>query len=234
MKVYPAIDLMDGQAVRLYKGRREEKKIYGDPLEIAIGYSQHFEHLHVIDLDGAFSGETKNLELVKQIYEKTGMKIQYGGGLRSMEAVRKAYSSGVTNAIIGTKAFDRMFVLELTREFDSITIGLDSRNKQLAIKGWVEESGRSLEETFEVLRSSFSRFVFTDIEKDGTNEGISDIHNFWMGSHVIYAGGVSSLEDIQIAADIGFDGVVIGRALLEGSLTYEQLRGVGEICSRRE
>jgi len=234
MKVYPAIDIMDGQAVRLYKGKKEKKEIYGDPLKIAIDYSQHFEHLHIIDLDGAFSGQTKNLELIKQIYEKTGMKIQYGGGLRSLEAVARAYASGITNAIIGTMAFDSMFVLQLTRLYDSITVSLDSRNKKLAVKGWVEQSDKRLEDTFETLKSSFSRFIFTDIDKDGTNEGISDIQNFWKGTHVIYAGGVASIEDIKKAGELGFDGVVIGRALLEGSLTYEQLKGVGQICSVRE
>lgn len=226
MKIYPAIDLIDKQAVRLYKGQKNKKKVYGKPLDIAKEYAKYFEYLHIIDLDGAFSGESKNLDIVKEIYEKTGMKIQYGGGLRTLEAIRRAYSYGIANAIISTKAFDEAFVKELTTEFDSVTVSLDSRKGQVAVEGWLEQSGKSLKETFEELKSNFSRFIFTDIEKDGTNEGISDIVNFWSGKEVIYAGGVSSLEDIKRAESLGFSGVVIGRALLEGTLTCDRLKEV--------
>jgi len=226
MTIYPAIDLIDKQAVRLYKGQKERKKIYGNPLDIATEYAKYFDNLHIIDLDGAFSGEMKNLDIVKEIVEQTGLKIQYGGGLRTLEAIRRVYSYGVAHAIISTKAFDKAFVKALTGEFDSVTVSLDSRKGKVAVEGWLEESGRSLEDTFEELKTNFSRFIFTDIEKDGTNEGISDIQNFWKGKEVIYAGGVSSLEEIKKAEELGFSGVVIGRALLEGTLTCEMLKGV--------
>lgn len=226
MIIYPAIDLMDRQAVRLYKGQKERKKIYGNPVEIAKEYARYFDFLHIIDLDGAFSGETKNLEIVKEIAEQTGLNIQYGGGLRTLEAIRKAYSYSIAHAIISTKAFDPDFVRALTQEFDTVTVSLDSRRGKVSVEGWLEELGQSLEETFDQLKASFSRFIFTDIEKDGTNGGISDIQQFWKGKEVIYAGGVSSLEDIQKADSMGFSGVVIGRALLEGTLTRDQLRGV--------
>ena len=226
MTIYPAIDLIDKQAVRLYKGQKEKKKIYGDPIDIAKAYARYFDHLHIIDLDGAFSGETKNLETVREIVEQTGLKIQYGGGLRTIESIRKAYLAGITHVIISTKAFDTEFVRALTQEFDSVTVSLDSRQGKVSVAGWLEESGLTLEETFEGLKNNFSRFIFTDIEKDGTNGGISDFQQFWKGKEVIYAGGVFSLEDIRQADKMGFSGVVIGRALLEGTLTCEQLKGV--------
>ena len=226
LRVYPAIDLIDKQAVRLYKGQKERKKFYGNPLDIAKEYAKYFDNLHIIDLDGAFSGETKNLDIVKEIVEQTGLTIQYGGGLRTIEAIRRAYSYGIAHAIISTKAFDTTFVKELTTEFDSVTVSLDSRKGKVAVEGWLEESGRSLEETFGELKAKFSRFIFTDIEKDGTNEGIADIANFWKDKEVIYAGGVSSLSDIQKAHELGFSGVVIGRALLEGTLTCDMLKEV--------
>ncbi|HOO33577.1 MAG TPA: 1-(5-phosphoribosyl)-5-((5-phosphoribosylamino)methylideneamino)imidazole-4-carboxamide isomerase [Thermotogota bacterium] len=224
MKIYPAIDLMDGKAVRLYKGQKEQKKIYGDPVEIALKYSESFEYLHIIDLDGAFEASPRHLNVISEIVKRTGMKIQYGGGLRSLEDIRKAYAAGISSAIIGTKVFDTGFVDRLIREFDSITVSLDFRKGKIATEGWLQESGKDLIQTFSDLRSKFSRFIFTDIEKDGTNSGISDLKNFWNGKEVLYAGGISSIQDIQKAEDMGFNGVIVGKALFEGILTPDQLR----------
>jgi phosphoribosylformimino-5-aminoimidazole carboxamide ribotide isomerase len=224
MKIYPAIDLIDGKAVRLYKGKKEEKKIYGDPVDIALKYSASFDFLHIIDLDGAFEGSPQHLKVVKEIVEKTGLKIQYGGGLRNMASIREAYKAGISSAIIGTKVFDDVFVEELISEFDSVTVSLDFRKGKIATDGWLKESGKDLIQTFNSLREKFNRFIFTDIEKDGTNSGISDLKKFWKDKTVIYAGGVSSLNDIQRAEEMGFSGVVVGKALFEGLLTPEVLK----------
>jgi phosphoribosylformimino-5-aminoimidazole carboxamide ribotide isomerase len=226
MKIYPAIDLIDGQAVRLYKGKKKEKKVYGDPVDIAMKYSESFDFLHIIDLDGAFKGAPQHLEVVEKIVNKTGLKIQYGGGLRSLEDIRKAYDVGIYSAIIGTKVFDDSFVEKLLKEYDSVTVSLDFRKGKIAVEGWLKDSEKELIQTFNALKERFNRFIFTDIEKDGTNSGISDLKNFWKGKEVIYAGGISTLSDIEKAGNLGFNGVVVGKALFEGLLTPEKLKGL--------
>ncbi|WP_457750620.1 1-(5-phosphoribosyl)-5-((5-phosphoribosylamino)methylideneamino)imidazole-4-carboxamide isomerase [Thermococcus sp.] len=232
MEVYPAIDLMKGRAVRLYKGKRENVKVYGDPVEVAERFSEFVEKIHVVDLDGAFEGFPRNLDVVGRIIEETGLRVQLGGGLRSYEAIRRAYEIGVENAIIGTRAFDLEFLERVTKDFKGITVSLDSRGGKVAIKGWLEE-GMEVKEAYELLRRYVDRFIYTSVERDGTLTGIEEIERFWNDEEFIYAGGVSSVEDVQRLAEIGFSGVVVGKALYEGTITLEELTEVTG-CSRRE
>ncbi|RLF87548.1 1-(5-phosphoribosyl)-5-((5-phosphoribosylamino)methylideneamino)imidazole-4-carboxamide isomerase, partial [Thermococci archaeon] len=175
MRIYPAIDLMSGKAVRLYKGRKDKVKVYGDPLEIASGFSEYVDKIHVVDLDGAFEGKPKNLDVVGRIIEETGLKIQLGGGFRDYESIAKAYSIGVENVIIGTKAFDLEFLEKVTQDFEGITVSLDARGGRIAVKGWEEESSITVEEAYERLKKYVNRFIYTAIEKDGTLTGIEKI-----------------------------------------------------------
>ena len=140
MRVYPAIDLMSGKAVRLYKGKKESVKVYGDPVEIAKDFAKLLDKIHVVDLDGAFEGKPKNLDVVRRIIEETELKIQVGGGFRDYESIAKANSTGVENVIIGTKAFDMEFLGKVTQDFEGITVSLDARGGRIAVKGWEEES----------------------------------------------------------------------------------------------
>ncbi|USG99138.1 1-(5-phosphoribosyl)-5-((5-phosphoribosylamino)methylideneamino)imidazole-4-carboxamide isomerase [Thermococcus argininiproducens] len=223
MRVYPAIDLMSGKAVRLYKGKKESVKVYGDPVEIAKDFAKLLDKIHVVDLDGAFEGKPKNLDIVRGIIEETGLKIQVGGGFRDYESIAKAYSIGVENVIIGTKAFDLGFLEKVTQDFGGITVSLDARGGRIAVKGWEEESSISVEEAYEMLRKYVNRFIYTAIEKDGTLTGIEKIERFWGREEFIYAGGVSSVEDILKLKEIGFSGAIVGKALYEEKISLEEI-----------
>ena len=226
MRVYPAIDLMSGKAVRLYKGKKESVKVYGDPVEIAKDFAKLLDKIHVVDLDGAFEGKPKNLDVVRRIIEETELKIQVGGGFRDYESIAKAYSIGVENVIIGTKAFDLKFLEKVTQDFEGITVSLDARGGRIAVKGWEEESSITVEEAYEMLKKYVNRFIYTAIEKDGTLTGIEKIERFWGREEFIYAGGVSSVEDILKLKEIGFSGAIVGKALYEEKISLEEILGV--------
>ena len=223
MRIYPAIDLMDGKAVRLYRGRKDKVKVYGDPVEIAGVFAEYVDKIHIVDLDGAFSGKPQNLDVVKRIIEETGLRIQLGGGFRDYESIAKAYEIGVENVIIGTKAFDFEFLEKIIGDFNGITVSLDARGGRIAVKGWLEESSLKVEEAYEMLRKYVKRFIYTAIERDGTLTGIESIERFWKGEEFIYAGGVSSVSDVLKLREIGFSGVIVGRALYENKVGLEEL-----------
>ncbi len=231
MEVYPAIDLMGGKAVRLYRGRRESVKVYGDPVVIAERFAELVDKIHVVDLDGAFEGFPQNLDVVKRIIEETGLRVQLGGGLRSYEAVARAYEAGVENVIIGTKAFDIEFLRRVTDDFEGVTVSLDSRGGRVSVRGWLE-SGMDVKDAYELLRDYVDRFVYTSVERDGTLTGIEEIERFWKSEEFIYAGGVSSADDLRRLAEIGFSGVIVGKALYESLVTLEELLEVAE-CLRK-
>jgi len=226
MKIYPAIDLMNGKAVRLYKGRKDKVKVYGDPVEIAKDFAEYVDKIHIVDLDGAFSGKPQNLDVIKQIIEETGLRIQLGGGFRDYESVAKAYEIGVENVIIGTRAFDLEFLEKVTQDFEGITVSLDAKGGKIAVKGWLEESSMRVEEAYEMLRKHVKRFIYTAIERDGTLMGIEKIERFWDNEEFIYAGGVSSVSDVLKVREIGFSGAIVGKALYEGKVTLEELLNV--------
>ncbi|WP_297504510.1 1-(5-phosphoribosyl)-5-((5-phosphoribosylamino)methylideneamino)imidazole-4-carboxamide isomerase [Thermococcus sp.] len=231
MEVYPAIDLMGGKAVRLYRGRRESVKVYGDPVVIAERFAELVDKIHVVDLDGAFEGFPQNLDVVKRIIEETGLRVQFGGGLRSYEAVARAYEAGVENVIVGTKAFDIEFLRRVTDDFEGVTVSLDSRGGRVSVRGWLE-SGMDVKDAYELLRDYVDRFIYTAVERDGTLTGIEEIERFWGSEEFIYAGGVSSAGDVERLAEIGFSGVIVGKALYEGLVTLEELLEVAE-CLRK-
>ncbi len=222
MEVYPAIDLMDGRAVRLHRGMRESVKVYGDPVVIAERFAELVDKIHVVDLDGAFEGFPRNLDVVKRIIEETGLRVQFGGGLRSYEAIARAYKAGVENVIIGTKAFDIEFLRGVTDDFEGVTVSLDSRGGRVSVRGWLE-SGMDVKDAYELLRDYVDRFVYTSVERDGTLTGIEEIERFWKSEEFIYAGGVSSVRDVLRLEGAGFSGVVIGKALYEGVLSLGEV-----------
>lgn len=223
MRIYPAIDLMNGKAVRLYKGRKESVKGYGDPVVMARDFARLVDKIHIVDLDGAFEGKPQNLDVVRRIIEETGLKVQVGGGFRDYESIAEAYSIGVENVIIGTKAFDLEFLEKITENFEGITVSLDARGGRIAVKGWEEESSITVEEAYRMLKKYVNRFIYTAIEKDGTLTGIERIRKFWDKEEFIYAGGVSSVEDVLKLREIGFSGAIVGKALYEGKVRLEEL-----------
>lgn len=223
MRIYPAIDLMNGEAVRLKKGKRETKKVYGNPLEFARKFSRFVDVLHIVDLDGAFRGETGNLSVVESILEETDLEVELGGGLRTLEEVKEVDSLGVIYPIIGTKAMDEEFVREAAKITEGLTVSLDVRGTELATGGWKEGSVCSLRETFRTAAKYVDRFIVTVISRDGTLSGPGEVEKFWDEEEVIYAGGVSSREDLVALGNRGFDGAIIGKALYEGEADLENL-----------
>ncbi len=225
MEVLPAIDIMNGRVVRLTKGRREEAKVYGDPVEFARRFSRFVDKVHVVDLDGAFTGRPRNLDQVERIVREAGVRVQVGGGFRDLDSVARAYDVGVENVVIGTKALDLGFLSEITERFRGITVSLDSRGGKVSIKGWTEDLDLSVEEACRVLGRYVNRFVYTCVERDGTLSGAEVLRPPCEGE-VIYAGGVSSVGDVLRLRDLGFSGVIIGKALYEGLLKLEDVLAV--------
>jgi phosphoribosylformimino-5-aminoimidazole carboxamide ribotide isomerase len=217
MKVFPAIDIMNGKVVRLFKGKKDDYKIYGEPVDIAKKLSKHFDYLHVIDLDGAFEGAPQILDILKDIKKNVDIKIQTGGGYRDYESVKRAYEIGVDNVIISTSAYDIDFLKRVTSDFYGITISLDFSGKNIMTKGWLEKSEYTLQESFEKFKEYTDRFIITDTSKDGTLSGIEKIDRFWGDERVIYAGGIRDKRDLDLLSDIGFYGAVTGKALYENS-----------------
>lgn len=229
MEIFPAIDLMDGKVVRLSKGKKESKKIYGEPLKYARKFEKYVDKVHIVDLDGSFSGEPKNLDTVKSIAQKTNLAIQMGGGIRDLSSLKEVLDIGVTYPVIGTKALDPSFrdrAVEITKE---LTASLDVKEGKIALKGWKKESSFSFQEAFERLRKVIGRFIYTAVSKDGALSGIEEVERFWDTEEVLYAGGVTDLEDLRKVSSTGFKGAIVGKSIYEGKLELSQIREE-EIC----
>lgn len=222
MKIYPAIDLMNGKAVRLKEGKKETKKIYGDPVEIAEEFSRYVDIVHIVDLDGAFTGELKNIELVQRIISKTDLSVQFGGGIRTFKNLKRVKDIGVEYPIIGTKAMDSNFLARATKEFTGITVSLDMKPEGLAIEGWKRSVDVGYREVFQEMKDYTDRFIFTSVASDGALEGVGDVKKFWSDQEVIYAGGITTLEDLRNLEDRGFSGGIIGKALYEKKIDLER------------
>lgn len=223
MQIYPAIDLMDGQVVRLEEGKRERKKIYGRPMAFADEFSRHVDKVHVVDLDGAFTGKPRNLDVVREIIRKTGLTVQFGGGIRTLATLKEVKDAGVDNPIIGTKARDLKFLELASGKYQGITVSLDAGQEGLMIEGWSKSTSVSSREAFDKFKRYVDRFVFTAVSKDGKLEGVKDVEKFWGDREVIYAGGVTTLRDLTRLKKWGFGGAIIGKALYEGNLDVEEV-----------
>lgn len=240
MIIYPAIDIRHGKCVRLFQGDPEKETIYADnPLEIAKRwYAKGASWLHVVDLDGAFSGTTVNRGIVLSIVLNVNVKVQIGGGIRTEEDVRYYLSNGVERVIIGTRAFeDRAWFSELCFKYPyKIALGLDARDGFVAVKGWKESTAISVLDAAKWLEDlPLGAVIYTDISRDGTHRGVNveaTAKLLEVTSHpVIASGGVSSIEDVKKLLPLvenGLNGVIIGRALYDGKVDLEEaLRLVG-------
>lgn len=232
MILFPAVDIRDGHAVRLTQGDYDREQIYNDdPLAAAEDWaSQGATHLHVVDLDGALHGERRNLEHLTRIAEGTGLPVQYGGGLRDIEAVSAALDAGAWRAVIGTAAFrDRALVERAVGEFgDRIVVSADARDGRIAAQGWTEATDLAATDAVTELRSvGVKTFVYTDIARDGMLvgtdlEGMRAISAAAGDGNVIASGGVGELADLQKLVDLGLpnlEGVIAGKALYEKRFT---------------
>ena len=230
MILYPAIDLYAGQAVRLRQGMYDDMTVYDrDPESLALRMRDAgATHLHMVDLEGARSGSTANLALIEKIASASGLFIELGGGIRSMETIRRYLDCGISRAILGTAAVENEELLrEALETFDErIAVGVDLKDGYVAVRGWEEKSNWSAEAFFEHLTKLRVRTVIcTDISRDGVLAG---------SNHALYAtltecypvdliasGGVSSLEDIRGLRALGMSGAILGRAYYSGAVGLE-------------
>jgi phosphoribosylformimino-5-aminoimidazole carboxamide ribotide isomerase len=237
VRLYPAIDILDGSAVRLLRGDFDASKVYGaDPLASASAWVQAgAEALHVVDLDGAREGTPVNLSQLERIAAGTGVPVQYGGGLRSAQAVRAALEAGAARVIVGTVAFtDPGLLAELLDEHgpERLLVAVDVRDGNVATHGWLERTHTSAAEAFARLGEAGVRgFVFTDVDRDGTlggtgGEDVTAAARAAGEGFVIVSGGVGSLEDLHALVALrserqlsALDGVIVGTALYERRFT---------------
>ena len=235
MKVLPAIDIKDKKCVRLIKGDFENKTEYGmSPIDQASKYKDYgFKNLHIIDLDGALTGETVNLDIIKEIVSKFDLKIEVGGGVRNFESIEKYTDAGVEKVILGSAAIkDKNFLKEACSKFQNkIALGLDAKDGYLSVSGWKENSNQlTLDFLKEVNDYGASRLIYTDINKDGTKTSpnfeetakLADISN----CPVIMSGGVSSIADIKKAKDLNnknIEGIIVGKAIYDGDIQLDEL-----------
>jgi len=235
MKIFPAIDIKDKKCVRLVKGDFDNKTEYAiSPIDQAGKYKDHgFKHLHIVDLDGALTGETVNLDIIQEIVNKFDFKIEIGGGVRNFESIQKYTDVGVEKIILGSAAIkDKSFLKEACQKFpNKIALGLDAKNGYLSVSGWKENSNQlTLDFLSEVNDYGASRLIYTDINKDGTKQSpnfdetakVADASN----CPVIISGGVSSIDDIKKAKEINnknIEGIIVGKAIYDGDIKLEEL-----------
>jgi phosphoribosylformimino-5-aminoimidazole carboxamide ribotide isomerase len=231
MILYPAVDILGGRSVRLYKGDKNAVTDYGDPVEIACRWrDEGAEYLHVVDLDGAFTGEQKNLKVVEAIAKAAGIPMQLGGGIRDTDAVRRALGAGVSRVIIGTALYTNPYFLEkVVKEYGAgrVAVGIDTKDGLLAIKGWVEKSTVTAEEMAKHAKHcGINTAVFTDISRDGALTGVNIPLTVEIkkksGLNIIASGGLSSLDEIRELATAGIDGCILGKAIFEGKFTIRE------------
>ena len=231
MKIFPAIDLFGGKAVRLYKGNYNEMTVYSDnPVEIALDFKKAgAEYMHVVDLEGAKTGDTPNLNTISKLVKESGLFVEVGGGIRSIEVVKKYLSIGVQRVILGTAAVtDREFLKEAIREFGHhIAVGVDIKDGFVAIKGWTEKSAY---EAFSFLKElnalGVKTVICTDISKDGAMQGTN--HDLYkkiseeLSIDLIASGGVSSIDDVKKLSARGVYGAIIGKAYYVKAISLQE------------
>ena len=235
MKIFPAIDIKDKKCVRLVKGDFDNKTEYEiSPVEQAGKYKDYgFKNLHIIDLDGALTGETVNLIIIQEIVAKFDLKIEIGGGVRNFESIKKYIEAGVEKVILGSGAIkDKNFLKEACEKFpNKIALGLDAKDGYLSVSGWKENSNQlTLDYLKEVNDFGVSRLIYTDINRDGTKQSpnLEETANVADNSNcpVIISGGVSSIDDIKNAKKLNnknIEGIIVGKAIYDGDIKLEDL-----------
>lgn len=230
MIIYPAIDLKNGQCVRLYKGDMKKETIYNDnPAAQALEWARSgFSWVHVVDLDGAVNGAPANHSAVRKIIESVDVPVQLGGGIRTMAQIEKWLAEGISRVILGTVAVrDPELVKTACYEFPGqIVVGIDARNGKVAVEGWTQESDMQATELAKVFEDvGVSTIIYTDIDRDGTGQGVNVVSTIALAQStsipVIASGGVGSLDDLRLvreAAQYGVEGVVVGKALYDGRI----------------
>ena len=233
MKIFPAIDIKDKKCVRLVRGDFDSKTEYEmSPVDQAEKYKDYgFKNLHIVDLDGALTGETVNLDIIKEISNKFDLKIEIGGGIRNIDSIKKYTDVGVEKVILGSAVIkDKSFLKQACEKFpNQIALGLDAKNGYLSVSGWKENSNQlTLDYLKEVNDFGVSRLIYTDINRDGMKQSpnfaetskVANVSN----CPVIISGGVSSIEDIKKAKTLkNIEGIIIGKAIYDGDIKLDEL-----------
>ena len=231
MKIFPAIDLYSGKAVRLFKGDYSKMTVYSEnPLEVARDFEQKgAEFIHLVDLEGAKDGTTPNFETVKSIAENTRLFTEIGGGIRSMETVEKYLGAGVDRVILGTAAVENQDFLKaaVNKYGEKIAVGVDIKDGFVAVKGWTEASSYSCFDFFEKMRETgVKTLICTDISKDGAMQGTNrELYRELAEKFdidIVASGGVSTLDDIKALKKLGLYGAIIGKAYYIGAIDLKE------------
>ena len=236
MKLYPAIDLYEGKAVRLYKGEYRQMTVYNEnPVAVAMDFeAAGSQCIHLVDLEGAKFGTTSNLPVIQRIVEATDLFVEVGGGIRTMETIEAYLSIGVDRVILGTAAVtDRAFLEAALQKYgERIAVGVDLKDGFVAIKGWTEKSQWTAEAFFADLEKlGVSTVICTDISRDGAMQGTNrELYKELSAKYniqLIASGGVSSLEDVQALNEMNLHGAIIGKAYYTGAI---DLKKALEVC----
>ena len=231
MIIFPAIDLYEKKAVRLYKGDYEQMTVYSEnPLEVAKGFkAAGAEYIHMVDLEGAKDGTTPNFDVVASVAKESGLKVEIGGGIRNEETVKKYIDAGVMRVILGTAALnDRAFLETVCKKYgDKIAVGADLKDGQVAVKGWIETSDVSGMDFLSEMQSlGVKTVICTDISRDGAMKGTNRelykelSEKFTMD--IVASGGVSTLEDIKALRAMNLYGAIVGKAIYTGDIDLRE------------
>ena len=235
MKIFPAIDIKDKKCVRLIKGDFENKTEYEtSPIEQAAKFKDYgFKNLHIVDLDGALTGKTVNLDIIKEIVSKYDFKIEIGGGVRSLDSIKQYVDTGVEKVILGSGAIkNKEFLKQSCEKFKSqIALGLDAKDGNLSVSGWKENLNvKTLDFLKEVNNYGVSRIIYTDINRDGmkTSPNFDETLKIAKFSNcpVVISGGVSSINDIRKARELDnkkIEGIIVGKAIFDGDIKLNEL-----------
>lgn len=244
IQVIPAIDLRGGRCVRLIQGQSDKETVYShEPVRVAQSFADAgAERLHVIDLDGAFSGQPANLDAIRSIARSVDMTIEVGGGIRDLATIEAVLATGVDYVILGTVACEEPnLVKEACRRYPGQVIaGIDARNGRVAVRGWVDDTDMdALELARAMVDYGVEEIIFTDIARDGmlTGPNLAALEQMTtVGAKIIASGGVATLEDIRAVGTLfssGVIGVIIGKALYDGCFTLDEAIGVAHVASSR-
>lgn len=237
MLLYPAIDMMNGQAVRLRQGRRDEVTVYGDPVDIALRWkSLGAQWLHLVDLDAAFEGASTSLLLIARVAAVFQGKVELGGGVRTLDDAARRIDAGITRVIIGTAAAENPGMVEkaCAKWPGQIAVGIDAKNGIVATRGWVESAGMTATElALRMKQCGVRDIIYTDVSRDGMMQGPNVPATAALvqatGMDIIGSGGVSKLCDLTALQQAGCAGAILGKALYEGAFTLpEAIRVIGE------
>lgn len=236
MIIFPAMDLRNGNCVRLYQGEFSTSQVVGEnPIDIAIDFkNQGAEYIHMVDLDGALKGDIANLDVIKGVIKETGLPIQLGGGIRNINTIEKLIEEGVSRVILGTAALNNPpMVKEAVKNFrEKIAVGIDARDGYVAIEGWIKVSKVQyidFAKTMEYI--GIKTIIFTDISRDGTLTGpnfeATGMLNDQVSCDIIASGGMKSIEDIEKLANMNMYGAIIGKALYSKSINLKEAIDLG-------